>query len=182
MLRATRALRAGAKHLCLHNPCQVMPDSCQVRTPHFVSPFRLRRLDGDAQMPSQRFHVTDATSGVPPFTPKASGSCRFAEAMSTAGGSSSTKQSSSSRTCNNPAGRPTKSDMSRANGLSAAQSVLSFDCPKLCRRKCEGLYMGYDEQAAKPALAAAIVASVRALRERLSLNSHGSRLKRRFGT
>ena len=133
-------------------------------------------------MPSQRFHVTDATSGVPPFTPKASGSCRFAEAMSTAGGSSSTKQSSSSRTCNNPAGRPTKSDMSRANGLSAAQSVLSFDCPKLCRRKCEGLYMGYDEQAARPALAAAIVASVRALRERLSLNSHGSRLKRRFGT
>ena len=114
-------------------------------------------------MPSQRFHLTDATSGVPPFTPKANGSCRFAEAMPNAGGSSSTKQSSSSRTCNNRAGRPTKSDILRANGLSAAQSVLSFDCPKLCRRKCEGLYMGYDEQAAKPALAAAIVASVRAL-------------------
>ena len=128
-------------------------------------------------MPSQRFDPTDATNGVPPFTPKASGSCRFAEAMPNAGGSSSTKQSSSSRPCNNLAGRPTKSDMLRANGLSAAKSVLSFDCPKLCRRKCEGLYMGNDEQAARPALAAAIVASVRALRERLSLNSQGSNLK-----
>ena len=170
------------------HPCQVMPDSCQVRTPHFLPLFRLPRLDGDAQMPSQRCHVTDTTSGVPPFTPccnkgqartpKVSGSCRFAEATPNAGGSSSTKQSSSSRTCNNRVGRPTKSDMLRANGLSAAQSVLSFDCPKLCRRKCEGFYMGYDEQAARPALAAAklIGASVRALRERLSLNSQGSQL------
>ena len=129
-------------------------------------------------MPSQRFHVTDATSGVPPFTPKASGSCRFAEAMPNAGGSSSTKQSSSSRTCNNRAGRPTKSDILRANGLSAAQSVLSFDCPKLCCRKGKGLYMGYEEQAALSyEQAAANVASVRALRERLSLNSQGSQIK-----
>ena len=153
----------------------------------FPASFRPPRLDGDAQMPSHRCHVADATSGVPSFTPccnkgqartpKASGSCRFVEAMPNVGGNSLAKQSSSSRTCNNRAGRPTKSDILRANGLSAAQSVLSFDCPKLGRRKCEGFYMGHDEQAARPALAAAVVTSVRALRERLSLNSQGSQLK-----
>lgn len=67
--------------------------------------------------------------------------------------------------------------MIRATGFSAAQSVLSFDCPRLCHRRCEGFYMGCDEQATKPAQAAAIVASVRALRERLRHNSKGSQLK-----
>ena len=92
-------------------------------------------------------------------------------------GSTSTRETSTSRSCNNPAGRPTKADMLRANGVSAARSVLSFECPRLSRRRCEGLYMGSDEQAAAPAQAAAIVASVHALRERLSLNSKGSQLK-----
>jgi hypothetical protein len=101
----------------------------------------------------------------------------FAEVRPNVGGSSLDKQSLSSRASNNEAGRPTKADMLRANGLSAARSVLSFRCPGLCRTRCAGLYMGCDEQAAKPAEAAAIVASVRALRERLSQNSKGSQLK-----
>ena len=146
-------------------PCQSMPNSCQLRTPHFLPPCRLPRLNGDAQMPPQRCDATDTMGGAPSHTPwyntlgaKAGGSCGFAEATPNAGARSSTKQSSSSRACNNRTARPTKSDIFRATGMSAAQSVVSFDCPTFCHRKCEGFYMGYDEQAARPALAAATVA------------------------
>ena len=147
------------------------------------------RLNGDSQTSSWGFNAAESASGGLGRTPcrekpqtQTDESCEllpptFAEARPNVTGSSSTKQSSSSRACNNHAGRPTKADMVRATGLSAAQSVLSFDCPRLCHRRCEGLYMGCDEQAAKPAQAAAIVASVRALRERLSLNSKGTQLK-----
>ena len=158
------------------HPCQVRADSCQLRTPHLLPLCRLPCLNGDAQMPPHRCDATDTMSGAPISTPwynklgaKAGGSCGFAEATPNANGSSSTKQSSSSRTCNIRTGRPTKSDMLRATGLSAAQSVLSFDWPKR--------HMEYDEQTPRPALSAAIVASVRARRKRLSLNSQGSQLK-----
>ena len=115
--------------------------------------------------------------------PHPAGSCEFPEAAASVGGSSWTMQSSRSKSSNNQGGRPTKADMVRANGLSAAKSVLSFDCPRLCRRSCESLYMGGDEQVAAPAQAAAIVASVHARSPgTFEPQFEGQPIKARFGT
>ena len=150
--------------------CKTVPLPCNICTAYTVPCCRIALFDITPQT-----SVVDTTRAATACT----ASCNANHDRCGAGdtGSISSKQGPSSRQCNAHVGRPTKKEMLRADGLSAAKSVLSFECPRLCRVRCEGLHMGLDEQAAKPAKAAAIAASVHSLRERLRFDAKGSTLK-----